>query len=122
MQFETLRQTEDHDSPLRRTYASAEDVRPVQPPELHRYLKVGEAVEGFCREKMGWRKGKVAEILENSRYAVSFEGEEQSGSLAEMDHWDLRALREWSNGSWDPPFLLQEVLQVCVEHVGAYLC
>ncbi|KAK6160953.1 hypothetical protein DH2020_004334 [Rehmannia glutinosa] len=111
VQFETLSETDDPSSPLRREYVGAGDVRPVPPPELHRYLKVGEMVEGFCREKKGWRKGHVVDILENSRYAVSFEGEAQKDSVAEMEHWELRAFREWADGFWAPPFLLQEVLQ-----------
>lgn len=108
-------------SPLRREYVSPVDVRPAPPLELHRYFKVGEIVEGFCREKKGWRKATVAAILEKSRYAVSFEGEGQKGSLAEMEQWELRAVREWADGSWSPPFRLEEVLQVCVLVGGARL-
>lgn len=117
VQFETCSDADDPTSPLRREYVSAGDVRPAQPLELHRYLKIGEIVEGFCREKKGWRNAKVVEILENSRYAVSFEGEAQKGSHAEMEQWELRAVREWADGSWTPPFLLQEVLQVCVPDI-----
>ncbi|XP_012842585.1 PREDICTED: uncharacterized protein LOC105962803 [Erythranthe guttata] len=108
VQFDTLRESaEDPESPLRRDYVSPGDIRPAQPPEIHRYLKVGESVEGFCRERMGWRRGKVVEILECSRYTVSFD----EGSLAEMEQWELRAVREWIDGSWAPPFRLQQVLQ-----------
>lgn len=95
--------------PLRREYVSADDVRPAQPPELHRYFKVGEIVEGFCGEKRGWRRAEVVGILENSRYSVLFDGAEQEGS--EMEQWELRTVRDWVNDSWNPPFLLQQILQ-----------
>ncbi|KAL0457527.1 UNVERIFIED_CONTAM: protein AGENET DOMAIN (AGD)-CONTAINING P1 [Sesamum latifolium] len=108
VQFDTLNETEDSMSPLRREYVSPVDVRPAPPPELHRYFKVGEIVEGFCREKKGWRKATVVAILEKSRYAVSFEGEGQKGSPAEMEQWELRAVREWADGSWTRLFDLKK--------------
>ncbi|KAL0305257.1 UNVERIFIED_CONTAM: protein AGENET DOMAIN (AGD)-CONTAINING P1 [Sesamum angustifolium] len=118
VQFDTLSETEDSISPLRREYVSPVDVRPAPPPELHRYFKVGEIVEGFCKEKKGWRKATVVVILEKSGYAVSFEGEGRKGSLAEMEQWELRAVREWADGSWSPPFRLEEVLQNKSESEG----
>ncbi|GFQ07277.1 hypothetical protein PHJA_002871800 [Phtheirospermum japonicum] len=111
VQFETSGEADDQTPPLRREYVRPGDVRPAPPPELHRYLKVGEMVEGFCREKKGWRKGHVVEILENSKYTVSFEVDGQEDSVAEMEQWELRAFREWADGCWAPPFLLQEILQ-----------
>ncbi|KAL6532519.1 hypothetical protein OROGR_014489 [Orobanche gracilis] len=111
VQFDRLSENDGQTPPLRKEYVGADDIRPVPPPELHRYLKVGEMVEGFCREKKGWRKGHVVEILENSKYTVSFESEGKEDSVAEMEQWELRAFREWVDGCWVPPFLLQEVLQ-----------
>ncbi|KAL8484732.1 hypothetical protein ACS0TY_027145 [Phlomoides rotata] len=108
VKFETSSDPDDPTSPLRRAYVSADDVRPAQPPELHRFLKIGEIVEGFHRERKGWKKAKVEDILEHSRYTVSFEGE---GSFAVMEQWEVRAVREWIDDSWNPPFLLQQVLQ-----------
>ncbi|GER51770.1 agenet domain-containing protein [Striga asiatica] len=111
VQFENASDNGDQASRFRRENVESGNVRPAPPPELHRYLKVGEMVEGLCREKKGWRKGHVVEILENSRYTVSFEGEGQEDYVAEMEQWELRAFREWVDGFWVPPFLLQEVLQ-----------
>ncbi|KAG8370566.1 hypothetical protein BUALT_Bualt14G0130400 [Buddleja alternifolia] len=90
---------------------SAADVRPAPPPELHRYFKVGETVEGLCRERKEWRRGEIVEILENSRYKLAFECDRRKSCVCEVEQWELRAVREWSGGAWFPPFRLHEVLQ-----------
>ncbi|KAK4439995.1 hypothetical protein Salat_0334400 [Sesamum alatum] len=59
VQFETLSESDDSMSQLRREYVKPGDVRPTPPPELHRVLKLGEIVEGFCKENKGWRKGTI---------------------------------------------------------------
>ncbi|CAN4106319.1 unnamed protein product [Withania somnifera] len=88
-----------------REYINAGDVRPVPPPELHRYFKVGDSVEVLYEEK-GWRKGKVDGILENSMYLVSVDGIDQE--IVKVEQWGLRVYRHWDDGSWFSPLDLQK--------------
>ncbi|XP_058203732.1 protein AGENET DOMAIN (AGD)-CONTAINING P1-like isoform X1 [Rhododendron vialii] len=103
VQYETHSEEDDTETETkrrRREYVSASNVRPSPPLELHRYFKVGENVDAF--HDKAWRRGTIKDILEESRYAVSFEGvlEEQ----LEFDQWNLRLHRDWEDGSWVPPF------------------
>lgn len=102
--------------PTSREYVGANDIRPAQPRELHRYFKAGEMVDGLCGERNGWRRASIVGILENSCYSVLFEGAEREGSVSVLEQWELRSVRDWADGSWNPPFLLQQALQleVCV--------
>lgn len=92
-----------------REHVKLADVRPVPPHELHGVFKVGDIVEGFSVQKMGWRKAKVLDIFENSKYALSFftggnatdDGEEEM--MEEVEEVVLRVLRDWDDGSWVPP-------------------
>lgn len=83
----------------RRDYVCATNVRPLPPVELHRYFKVGENVDAF--HDKAWRRGTIVDILEESRYAVSFEGVVEP---LEFDQWNLRLHRDWDDGSWVPSF------------------
>ncbi|KAH6757947.1 hypothetical protein C2S52_023185 [Perilla frutescens var. hirtella] len=112
VKFDTSSESDDPTSPLRREYVSAGDIRPAPPTELHRYFKVGETVEGFCGERKAWRRAKVVGILENSRYSVRFHGAEREGFASVMEQWELRAVRDWVDCSWNPPFLLEQVLRM----------
>ncbi|XP_047951887.1 protein AGENET DOMAIN (AGD)-CONTAINING P1-like [Salvia hispanica] len=112
VKLETSADSDDPTSPLRREYVAAAEVRPAQPVEIHRYFKVGESVEAFCGERKGWRRGEIAEILENSRYSVVFEGADRGGSASAVEQWEVRTVRDWSDGMWNPPLLLQQVMQV----------
>ncbi|XP_051127915.1 protein AGENET DOMAIN (AGD)-CONTAINING P1 [Andrographis paniculata] len=131
VQFDTLSEFEGHPtSPPLREYVRAEDVRPTPPSELHRYFKVGELVEGFCWENKGWRKGTIVDILEKSRYAVSFEeGDAHAHAHAhahksssnprvdKLEPWEVRSLREWVDGSWHPPLSQLELNKPSVSKV-----
>ena len=78
---------------------SVADVRPVPPVELNALFMIGEAVDGFFDDE-GWRRGRIREILENSRYEIVF-GE---GNLVkEFDQWNVRRARVWDDGCWNPP-------------------
>nr|XP_017220422.1 PREDICTED: uncharacterized protein LOC108197345 isoform X3 [Daucus carota subsp. sativus] len=93
----------------RREYVSVADVRPVPPVELNALFMIGEAVDGFFDDE-GWRRGRIREILENSRYEIVF-GE---GNLVkEFDQWNVRRARVWDDGCWDPPIQLKH-LEPCV--------
>ncbi|KAI8565956.1 hypothetical protein RHMOL_Rhmol02G0002000 [Rhododendron molle] len=103
VQYETHSEEDDTETETkrrRREYVSASNVRPSPPLELHRYFKFGENVDAF--HDKAWRRGTIKDILEESRYAVSFEGvlEEQ----LVFDQWNLRLHRDWEDGSWVPPF------------------
>lgn len=125
VEFDTSSDSDDPTLPLRRGYVTAADVRPAQPTELHRYFKIGETVEGYCGERKGWRRANIVGILENSRYSVLFEGAERDGFASAVEQWELRAVRDWVDGSWNLPLLLQqvvrvEVLRVCVIFLTSY--
>ncbi|KAL3508206.1 hypothetical protein ACH5RR_033588 [Cinchona calisaya] len=92
--------------PPLREYVDLADVRPAPPQELHRFFKVGETAEAF--KNKGWRKGKVLNILENSKYAVSFSGNGDDDEAEEVEQWGLRVFRDWDDGSWVPPLQLQK--------------
>jgi len=64
---------------------------------------VNEKVDVYCDN--GSHKGTVKDILENSRYAVGFDGECSEGIVSEQ--CNLRLHREWDEGSWIPPLLDQ---------------
>ncbi|TMX02753.1 hypothetical protein EJD97_020083 [Solanum chilense] len=106
VEFQTLSAEEPSGS--RREYVNAGDVRPAPPPELHRYFKVGDNVEVLYKQK-GWRKGKVADILENSMYFVSLDGGEEE--TVKVEQWGLRVYRVWDDGSWLPPLDFQQMPQ-----------
>jgi hypothetical protein len=57
---------------------------------------VNEKVDVYCDN--GSHKGTVKDILENSRYAVGFDGECSEGIVSEQ--CNLRLHREWDEGSW----------------------
>lgn len=81
VEFETIPATvsdeyltgdDDEEIPKLREHVKLADVRPVPPHELHRVFKVGDIVEGFGVQKMGWRRAKVLDIWENSKCALFF--------------------------------------------------
>ncbi|KAK2990187.1 hypothetical protein RJ640_014639 [Escallonia rubra] len=103
LKFETLNSTKNPKKRLK-DHVHVASVRPdPPPPELHRFFVVGEAVDGFLSN--GWRKGKVVDILENSKYLVSFDGENEN---EEVEQYSLRLHRDWVDGSWVPPLQSQE--------------
>lgn len=90
-----------------REYVNVCEVRPVPPVELHRYFMAGEAVDAFV-EGVGWRSGgKIEDILENSKYRVSFGEKEGEEVVEEIDQMNVRIHRDWDHGSWIPPFQFQ---------------
>ncbi|XAR49716.1 hypothetical protein NMG60_11032994 [Bertholletia excelsa] len=98
VEYETLKSGKKKAKRLRE-YVAAASIRPSPPLELHRYFKAGETVDAF--HENAWRRGTVVDILENSRYLVSFDGLDDK---FEFEQWILRLHREWDDGSWFPPF------------------
>lgn len=89
-----------------REFVEVANIRPAPPQELHMFFKVGEMVEAFL--KKGWRKGKILNVLENSRYAVLFCDTSGEDRVEEVEHRGLRAIKEWVDGCWVPPLQLQK--------------
>lgn len=105
VEFETLTAGEGNNTTTTREYVNVGEVRPVPPVELHRFFKVGEVVDAYI-EKEGWRSGgKIEDILENSKYKVSFDHGKQV--ITEVDQMSVRLHRDWDHGSWIPPLQLQ---------------
>lgn len=107
VEYETLNSSGSADDETQtkrlREYVSAAKVRPSLPIELHRYFKVGDNVDAFRRN--AWRQGTIDDILENSKYSVSFVGGVHE--KADFELWNLRLHRDWDDGSWIPPLDLQ---------------
>ncbi|KAK9288008.1 hypothetical protein L1049_016453 [Liquidambar formosana] len=97
VEYKTLTSDSNGSKPLRE-HINVTNVRPVPPPELHRFFKVGENVDAFYEK--GWRRGTVADILENSRYLVKVDG---MGEEIAIEQCHSRLHREWDDGSWVPP-------------------
>lgn len=117
VEFETLvTPGDDQGGPLTE-YVGVSEVRPAPPVELHRFFKVGEMVEAFHEVKKGWRKGKILDILENSKYKVLFVDDANGGSekdVEEVMQWGLRVYRVWEDGSWLPPPIQLQVRHLLI--------
>ena len=61
-----------------------------------------------------WRMGSVADILENSRYSVSFVGVVDESAF---EQWNLRLHRYWDDGSWIRPCDSQVYIEREREHL-----
>ncbi|PSR85066.1 DUF724 domain-containing protein [Actinidia chinensis var. chinensis] len=83
----------------RREYVAVASVRPSPPAEFHRSFKVGEKVDAL--HESAWRVGSVVDVLENSRYSMSFDGVVEESAF---EQWNLRVHRDWDDGLWNPPF------------------
>ncbi|GFZ21640.1 agenet domain-containing protein [Actinidia rufa] len=83
----------------RREYVAVASVRPSPPAEFLRSFKIGEKVDAL--HESAWRVGSVVDVLENSRYSVSFDGVVEESAF---EQWNLRVHRDWDDGSWIPPF------------------
>jgi hypothetical protein len=79
---------------------------------------VNEKVDVYCDN--GSHKGTVKDILENSRYAVGFDGECSEGIVSEQ--CNLRLHREWDEGSWIPPLLDQVFSTISFLLFFCFLC
>lgn len=118
VQYHTLRSSADDgdgggDGRLRE-YVAWENVRPAPPPELSGgCFKAGDDVDAFLRNAW-WRRGTVADVLENSRYSVLFP--ETARREIVCQHWNLRLHREWNGpgggggNKWVPPLQDQVLL------------
>ena len=120
VEFETLGAPGDDKKPLRE-YVGVADIRPAPPQELHRFFKVGEVVEAFYGKKKGWRKARVVDILENSKYSVLPCDDTNGGSerdKEEVEQWAMRVYRVWNDGSWERPIQLEvrQLLIIFITH------
>ncbi|KAL1359009.1 hypothetical protein AAHE18_04G074900 [Arachis hypogaea] len=106
LQYHTLFSDHPPNNPLRYSLPLS-CVRPKLPDLLNPWFKVGDPVDAYCHSHGGaaWCSATVDDILENSRYAVSFWDEKGNVSTerAVIEQCRMRPHREWVHGYWVPP-------------------